>query len=286
MLDALTTSEETKRAVTFDALLPTTPSRHRPRRSSRSLTVSSAEAPAAGLRETAVLRALARPPGAERREMVQDRHRLLAVPRCPDVIADATRRASLPDRLETLIGKARIAKLIAPYRERLRLSDPQRRLMFWSAAYFGTENLDFWARLFGIERRSTPCVRCSPIPRRRRASARHGRRTAWHRGARPERRLRRDGALRDDNARACGQPGARTGANRAGHRHPRASDRTRIQSNAVERALDVLATFVEVDGPIERFSRVALPAAGDCARRRTLARRRGKQSSPAPSAVH
>jgi hypothetical protein len=275
MLDALTTPEETKRAVTFDALLRNDAFQASPEEIQSVLDCLKAQK-------------LLRPDLRGEQLFYELSHDRLAPSvvkwfktdtdfsrfrDARDVIADSTRRASLPDRLETLIGKAQIAKLIAPYRERLRLSDAQRRLMFWSAAYSGTENLDFWAKLFGIER-SIDALRqmfTHPSP-----DARLGAATAVEQLGNVVRDLSADcvaTALHDDDA------GVRRAAARALAPIARDTDILVLQtalgsSRTRSSALDVLATFVEVDGPIERFGRFWRLRAGRRARRRALAQHR------------
>jgi hypothetical protein len=275
MLDALTTPEETKRAVTFDALLRNDAFQASPEEIQSVLDCLKAQN-------------LLRPDLRGEQLFYELSHDRLAPSvvkwfktdtdfsrfrDARDVIADATRRASLPDRLETLIAKAQIAKLIAPYRERLRLSDAQRRLMFWSAAYSGTENLDFWAKLFGIERSIDALRQMFTHPS---SDARLGAATAVEQLGSVVRDLSADcvaTALHDDDA------GVRRAAARALASIARDTDILVLQtalgsSRTRSSALDVLATFVEVDGPIERFGRFWRLRAGRRARRRALAQHR------------
>ena len=155
VLDALITPEETKRAITFDALLAN---------DDFNASIDELERVLACLKTQKLVRDDLRT-GHLWYELTHDRLAPSIVKwfkrdvdfaqfrDARDLIAEAARRAAYPARLETLIGRPQIDGLIDPYRERLRLTTEQRALMLWSALYGQVEHIEFWAALAG----ETPC---------------------------------------------------------------------------------------------------------------------------------
>lgn len=68
-----------------------------------------------------------------------------------DTIANAARR-EYRTRPELLLGADQIREVVHPYRQRLRLTETQREFMFWSSLYRRFEGVQFWAEQFGLER--------------------------------------------------------------------------------------------------------------------------------------
>ena len=66
-----------------------------------------------------------------------------------DLISETSRRAAFPERLETLLSAPQIEKLIGPYRDRIKLNDTQRALLFWSAVNSRVIDVGYWATRFG-----------------------------------------------------------------------------------------------------------------------------------------
>ena len=275
VLDALITPEETKRAIMFEALKDNYDFK---------ASVEELEAVLDCLKEQKVVRRDLRT-GQLWYELAHDRLAPSVVKwfkrdvdfaqfrDARDLIAEAARRAAYPAKLETLIGRLQIDRLINPYRERLRLTDEQRALMLWSAIYGQVDNVEFWGALAGPAccERALLALLEHPAP-----EARHGAATAAARLAGEMPTV--VGACAD---RALDDPdaGVRQAAALVLSRHAGEADLEKIAS-ALEsrrrrwRALDVIATFAATGGPIDRFGRASRLLARWHARRRTLAANR------------
>ena len=281
MLDALTTSEETKRAVTFDALLHNDDFQASPDEIQSVL-------------DCLKQQKLVRPDLRGEKLFYELSHDRLApsvvkwfkqdadFSRFRDaraLIAETTRRASLPDRLEALITAPQINKLIGPYRQRLRLSLEQREVMFWSAVYSRVDDVRFWADLFGMEQGCGALQRFLGLES---VEARLGAACAAEQLAAEMPGLRAPclkAALEDPD------PQVRTFAARAVARLAGDEEIATIKAalgnkRTRSRALDVLAALVTV-GPIKQFGRYWRFRARLRARRQALAQHRGAISSRA-----
>ena len=271
MLDALTTPEETKRAVPFEALL---------RNDDFQASLEEIQSVLDCLKDQMLVR-----PDLRGEQLFYELSHDRLAPSvvkwfkrdadfaqfrdARDLIADATRRASFPDKLETLIGAAQIDKLIGPYRQRLRLTDDQRALMFWSAVYSRTGDVGFWATLFGTDR---ACRALLLLLAHASAEARLGAATASEQLASdmPDVKHACLIAALEDQDRAVRLAAARALARLAGDDEILALESALGSRPTRSRALDVLATFVEMSGPIDRFGRIWRVWARSRARRRVL----------------
>ena len=271
VLDALITPEETKRAITFEALLGNDDFK---------ASLEELEAVLDCLKQQKLVRGDLRT-GRLWYELAHDRLAPSVVKwfkrdvdfaqfrDARDLIAEAARRAAYPAKLETLIGRLQIDKLINPYRERLRLTDEQRALMLWSAVYGQVENVDFWAALVGPERceKAVLALLAHPAPEARLGAATAAARLAGGMPAVVTACVTR--ALEDPDA-TVRRAAAAVVSRHASETHIEqiaAALRSRGQRR---RALDVLATFVDTGGPIDRFGRLSRLLARRQARRRTL----------------
>jgi hypothetical protein len=274
MLDALTTSEETKRAVTFDALLHNDDFQASP---------DEIESVLDCLKQQKLIRPDLR---GEKLfyELSHDRLAPSVVKwfkqdadfsrfrDARDLVAETTRRASLPDRLEALITAAQINKLIGPYRQRLRLSPEQREVMFWSAVYSRVEDVKFWADLYGMEQCCGALQRLLALES---VDARLGAAAAAEQLASemPELRAPCLKAALDDPDRNVRGAAARALARLAGPDEIAALKTALGSKRTRSRALDVLAAFVN-GGPLQSFGRVSQWRARARARRRAIAQHR------------
>jgi hypothetical protein len=275
VLDALITPEETKRAITFEALLGNDDFK-----ASR----EELEAVLDCLKQQKIVRGDLRT-GHLWYELAHDRLAKSVVKwfkrdadfaqfrDARDLIAEAERRVAFPARLETLIGRLQIDKLINPYRERLRLTSEQRALMLWSAIYGQADNVEFWGALAGPARCEEALLALleHTAPEARLGAAHAAARLAGDSPAVV--RACADRALEDPDA------GVRQAAAVVLSRHANEEDLSKIATalksrRSRRRALDVLATFAATGGPIDRFSSVSRLLARWHARRRALAANR------------
>jgi hypothetical protein len=274
MLDALTTSEETKRAVTFDALLHNDDFQASPEEIQSVL-------------DCLKQQKLIRPDLRGETLFYELSHDRLApsvvkwFKQDPDfsrfrdargLIADTTRRAALPDRLESLITAAQITKLIGPYRQRLKLTPQEREVMFWSAVYSRVEDVEFWCDLVGTEKACQALQRLFTLES---TEARLGAAVAAVKlaAAMPDLKAPCLKAALQDSDKGVRAAAARALAYLAGDEEI-AALRTALGSRRTRsRALDVLAAFVGA-GPIEKFGRYWRVRARLRARRRALAQHR------------
>ena len=256
LLDALTTPEETKRAVTFDALL---------RNENFQASLEEIQA----VLDCLNTHKLVRPDLRGDQLFYELRHDRLApsvvkwFKRDADfsqfrdarhLIEEATRRAAFPDRLETLISGAQIEKLIGPFRDRLRLTVEQRALLFWSAVYARVADVAFWARLFGPDRACEALCRMLALPA---VEARLGSANACGQLAEgvPGLAAACLRAALDDSSEDV-RHSAAVALARLATEEERAALATALRSRRTRpRALDVLATFVEEQGPVGQFGR-------------------------------
>jgi hypothetical protein len=271
VLDALITPEETKRAITFDALLAN---------DDFNASIDELKKVLGCLKTQKLVRDDLRS-GHLWYELTHDRLAPSIVKwfrrdtdfaqfrDARDLIAEAARRAAYPARLETLIGRPQIDGLINPYRQRLRLTAEQRALMLWSALYGQAEHVDFWAALAGEPNCENALL----------ALLEHSSSEARLGAARTAARLpgRMPAVAKTCAALALHDqdPAVRQAAAVALSRHADEDQieqiRTALKSRRTRRhALDLLATFVEAGGPIERFGRFSRLLARRHARRRTL----------------
>ena len=186
-----------------------------------------------------------------------------------DLIAEHSRRAAFPERLETLLSAPQIEKLIGPYRDRIKLNDAQRALLFWSAVHARVSDVSYWADRFG---QSGCCNALLALLAHSSAEARLGAAAAVERMTAQMPGLAENCltvALEDDNAdvrRAAAKAVAKIGSaeqidalnSALGNRHKR------------WRALDVLAEFVQAGKPIDAFQIWWRYAARHRARHRVL----------------
>jgi hypothetical protein len=281
MLDALTTSEETKRAVTFDELLHNDDFRASPEEVQSVL-------------DCLKQQKLIRPDLRGEKLFYELSHDRLApsvvkwFKQDPDfsrfrdargLIADTTRRAALPDRLEALITAAQITKLIGPYRQRLKLTALEREVMFWSAVYSRVEDVKFWSDLMGTE---TGCQALQRMFTLESAEARLGAAVAAVPLAAdmPDLRAPCLKAALEDSDKGVRAAASRALVSLAGDEEIAALKAAVGSRRTRSRALDVLAAFVNV-GPIKKFGRYWRFRAGLRARRQALTQHREAISSRA-----
>jgi hypothetical protein len=280
VLDALITPEETKRAITFEALAANDDFK---------VSVEELQAVLECLKQQKLVRGDLRT-GSLWYELAHDRLGPSVVKwfkrdadfaqfrDARDLIAEAARRAAYPAKLETLIGRPQIERLINPFRERLRLTAEQRALMLWSAIYAQVDDVAFWAALAGpaVCDKALLALLEHPAADARLAAARASARLAGV--TPPVVQACVSLALNDSDA------GVRAAAAAVLVRDADESHLDQVASalrSCAQRshALDVLATFVDAGASIDRFGRFSRILAKWHARRRVLAAQRDKISA-------